>query len=52
METKHYLIEDGDLENCTAKGEYLYTCVKGNDARYRISVIDKTKKKNVYYAAL
>jgi hypothetical protein len=52
METKQYPIEDGDLENCVGKDEYLYSCVKGSDSRYRISVMEKAKKKVVFYSGL
>lgn len=52
METKSYPIEDGELANCIAKGEYMYFCVRGNDSKYRISVMDRTKRKVLFYTAL
>lgn len=51
-EVKGYTIEDGDIENCIAKGEYLYICVKGTDNKYRISVMDKTKKKTLFFTSI
>jgi hypothetical protein len=35
-----------------AVGGYVYVCIKGKDNKYRISVIDRIKKKQVYYATL
>lgn len=52
MESKCYTVEDGDIENCVSRGEYLYICVKGQDGKYRISVMEKSKKKVVYYTSL
>ena len=52
MEGKNFTVEDGDIENCIGRGEYLYICVKGQDNKYRISVMEKSKKKIVFYTSL
>ena len=31
---------------------YIYVCIRGKDNKYRLSVIDRIKKKQVYYAVL
>lgn len=52
MELKGYPIDDGEVENCISVGEFLYVCVKGSDNKYRLSVIEKSKKKVVFYCSL
>lgn len=35
-----------------AVGIYVYVCVKNKDNKYKISVIDRMKKKQVYYQTI
>lgn len=52
METKNYTVDDGEIENAIGKGEYLYVCVKGTDGKHRIGVIERGKKKTVFFTSL
>lgn len=40
------------MEKCVAVGDYLYVCVKGQDGKCRMSVMDRRKRKVVYFVAV
>lgn len=52
MEMRSYGVEDGELVGAVAKGEYVYECVRGGDGKCRVSVMERGKRKVVFYTGL